>query len=122
MTDARTPRGSAEPPRACVLHPALPRPPAGGCGSEPAREPESRLAEAMSLARAIDLEIALAEVVPVQRPRPATLFGPGRVDAVTEAVATHGLELVVVDGTLTPVQQRNLERAWHCKVTSTARR
>ena len=116
MTDARALRGGAEPPRACVLHPALARPPATRRGSEPAREPESRLAEAISLARAIDLEIALAEVVPVQKPRPATLFGPGRVDAMAEAVAAQALGLVVVDGTLTPVQQRNLERAWRCKV------
>ena len=116
MTDARALRGGAELPRACVLHPALARPPAVRRGSEPAREPESRLAEAISLARAIDLEVALAEVVPLQKPRPATLFGSGRVDAIAEAVATHALGLVVVDGTLTPVQQRNLERAWHCKV------
>ncbi len=116
MTAARALRGGAEPPRACVLHPVLARPPAVRRGSEPAREPESRLAEAISLARAIDLEVALAEVVPLQKPRPATLFGSGRVDAIAEAVATHALGLVVVDGTLTPVQQRNLERAWHCKV------
>ncbi len=116
MTDARALRGGAELPRACVLHPALARPPAVRRGSEPAREPESRLAEAISLARAIDLEVALAEVVPLQKPRPATLFGSGRVDAIAEAVAAHALGLVVVDGTLTPVQQRNLERAWHCKV------
>lgn len=116
MTDARALRGGAELPRACVLHPALARPPAVRRGSEPAREPESRLAEAISLARAIDLEVTLAEVVPLQKPRPATLFGSGRVDAIAEAVAAHALGLVVVDGTLTPVQQRNLERAWHCKV------
>ena len=54
--------------------------------------------------------------MPVQRPRPATLFGPGRVEAVADAVSAHELGLVVVDGALTPVQQRNLERAWHCKV------
>ena len=102
--------------RACVLHPALARAPAGRPASEPVREPESRLAEAISLARAIDLEIAFAEVVPVQTPRPATLFGSGRVEAVAEAASAHALGLVVVDGALTPVQQRNLERAWDCKV------
>ena len=114
--DARTPRNGGSPPRACVLHPALVRPPADRHACKPERQPESRLTEAVSLARAIDLEIALAAVVPVQKPRPATLFGPGRVEAVAEAVAAEELGLVVVDGTLTPVQQRNLERAWHCKV------
>ncbi len=82
----------------------------------PSREPESRLAEAVSLARAIELDVVLAEVVPVQRPRPATLFGPGRVEAIGETASVDALDLVIVDGALTPVQQRNLERAWGCKV------
>ena len=116
MTDARASHNGGSPPRACVLHPALVRPPAKLRACEPAREPESRLVEAVSLARAIDLEVVFADVVAVQKPRPATLFGPGRVEAVADAVSQHGLGLAVVDGVLTPVQQRNLERSWHCKV------
>ena len=60
--------------------------------------------------------MVLAEVVPVQRPRPATLFGPGRVASIGETASSDSLDLVIVDGALTPVQQRNLERAWGCKV------
>ena len=116
MASVSVSRHANSPPRTCVLHPALARPPAARHACERAREPESSLIEAESLARAIDLEVVCAEVVPVQKPRPATLFGPGRVEAVAEAVAAHGLGLVVVDGALTPVQQRNLESAWHCKV------
>ena len=116
MTDSRPPRNGGSPPRACVLHPALVRPPVDRHAYKPARQPESRLTEVVSLARAIDLEVVLAEAVPVPKPRPATLFGPGRVESVAEAVSAHALDLVVVDGALTPVQQRNLERAWHCKV------
>ena len=52
----------------------------------------------------------------MQKPRPATLFGPGRVEATGEAASVDALDLVIVDGALTPVQQRNLERAWRCKV------
>ena len=52
----------------------------------------------------------------MQKPRPATLFGPGRVEATGEAASDEALDLVIVDGVLTPVQQRNLERAWRCKV------
>ncbi len=116
MASVSVPRDANSPPRTCVLHPALARPPAAGNACERAREPESRLAEAVSLAHAIDLDVVEADVVPVQKPRPATLFGPGRVEAVADVVSAHELGLAVVDGTLTPVQQRNLERAWHCKV------
>ncbi len=116
MASVSVPRDANSPPRTCVLHPALARPPAAGNACARAREPESRLAEAVSLAHAIDLDVVEADVVPVQKPRPATLFGPGRVEAVADVVSAHDLGLVVVDGALTPVQQRNLERAWHCKV------
>ena len=116
MANARDPRGARSPSRTCVLHPALARPPAAERARAPRREPESRLAEAVSLARAIELNVVLAEVVPVQRPRPATLFGPGRVETIGETASSDSLDLVIVDGALTPVQQRNLERAWGCKV------
>ena len=116
MASMRVQRDAVSPPRTCVLHPALVRPSATQHVCERSREPEGRLVEAVSLARAIDLDVVLTEVVPVQKPRPATLFGPGRVDSVAEAASAHGLGLVVVDGVLTPVQQRNLERAWSCKV------
>ena len=116
MANARDPRGARSPSRTCVLHPALARPPATEHARAPTREPESRLAEAVSLARAIELDVVLAEVVPVQKPRPATLFGPGRVEAMGETASVDALDLVIVDGALTPVQQRNLERAWRCKV------
>ena len=116
MADASVSPSASSPSRTCVLHPVLPRTPAAGHACAPTREPESRLAEAVSLARAIELDIVWAEVVPVPKPRPATLFGPGRVEAVAEAVTDHALDLAVVDGALSPVQQRNLERSWGCKV------
>ena len=85
-------------------------------GDEPVRAPEGRLAEAVSLAEAIGLVVAFSEVVPLPRPRAGTLFGTGRVEALAAAVADRRLEVVVVDGALSPVQQRNLERSWRCKV------
>jgi GTP-binding protein HflX len=68
------------------------------------------------LAGAIDLEVVGAEVVPLRRMRPATLFASGRVRTIGERVAAEGIALVVIDAPLSPVQQRNLERAWSCKV------
>ena len=49
-------------------------------------------------------------------PRPATLFGSGRVESIGQLVRELEVEVAVVDGKLSPVQQRNLERAWDCKV------
>ena len=85
-------------------------------GDEPVRTPEGRLAEAVSLAEAIGLVVAFSEVVSLSRPRAGTLFGMGRVEALAAAVADRRLEVVVVDGALSPVQQRNLERSWRSKV------
>ena len=69
-----------------------------------------------ALAEAIDLEVVAAQPVALRKPRPATLIGSGRVRAVGELVARERIDLVVVDAPLSAVQQRNLERAWSCKV------
>lgn len=78
--------------------------------------PEARLDEAVGLAQAIDLDIRLAEVVPVNRPKPATFLGGGAVERLAEQIAAADIDLVVVDCHLSPVQQRNLEKAWNTKV------
>ena len=96
--------------RALVLFPHV-----RGGASAP-RSPEARLTEAVGLALAIDLQVVHAEVVTVARPRPATLFGSGVVERIGLVVAEEEAGLVVVDAALTPGQQRNLERAWQCKV------
>lgn len=78
--------------------------------------PQDRLAEARGLAEAIDLEIAAAELVTVATPRPATLFGSGKVQELNERIADARADLVIVDRAISPVQQRNLEKAWNAKV------
>jgi GTP-binding protein HflX len=72
-------------------------------------EPEARLEEACGLALAIGIVITDAFVVPVREVRPGTLFGSGQVDNIATACEQNGAELVVVDGALSPIQQRNLE-------------
>src|SRR5258708_18891643 len=81
-----------------------------------AREREAQLEEAVGLARAIDLDVRLAETVPLRRLAPATLLGKGVVERLKKAVQEHDIGLVIVDDKLTPVQQRNLEKAWQAKV------
>jgi GTPase len=86
-------------------------------GSEaPKRSLDARLDEAVGLARAIDLEVVRAETIRLGRPVPATLFGSGNVETLRTIIAENAIGLVVIDATLTPVQQRNLERRWQAKV------
>ncbi len=80
------------------------------------REASSKLEEAMGLADAIDLEIELGLIAPLVAPKPATYLGTGKVDEIAGKVKETGAELVVVNAQLSPVQQRNLETAWGCKV------
>ena len=54
--------------------------------------------------------------MPLPRPRPATLFGSGKVSELEGLIRAEGAELVIVDHPLTPVQQRNLETEWGVKV------
>ncbi|WP_394708238.1 GTPase HflX [Breoghania sp.] len=85
-------------------------------GSAPRRTPEARLEEAVGLAAAIALDIKHSSVVRLHDRRPATLFGTGKVEELGALVKAEEVELVVVDHVLTPIQQRNLERAWNAKV------
>lgn len=80
------------------------------------RQPESRLAEAVGLAEAILLDVVEAAVVRVNDPKPATLFGRGKVDEIAVIIRVESVELVIIDHALTPIQQRNLEKAWSAKI------
>jgi GTP-binding protein HflX len=80
------------------------------------RSAEARLDEAVGLARAIELEVLRAIPVRIASPKPATLMGSGKVEDIRVAVEIEDAELVIVDHALTPVQQRNLEKAWNAKV------
>jgi GTP-binding protein HflX len=70
---------------------------------------ESRLEEAVGLAHAIGLDVVDRFALPLRAVRPATLFGEGQVDKIGVACEQSGAELVVVDGALSAIQQRNLE-------------
>jgi GTP-binding protein HflX len=80
------------------------------------RSSEARLAEAMGLAASIGLVLVHSAIVPLRHRRPSALLGTGQVEIVHEDLKAHEVGLVVMDTSLTPVQQRNLERAWGCKV------
>ena len=80
------------------------------------RGSEARLEAAVGLARAVDLTIAEALIAPVTQIRPATFLGKGKVEEIVGLITGHEIELVVMDCALSPIQQRNLEKAWNTKV------
>ena len=102
------------PTTAMILHPVLP--PAREGVAIATRPPDAALAEAAGLAAAITLDVADARCVRVNRPVAATLLGGGQVSDLGAVIDEAGIELVVMDASLTPIQQRNLERAWKVKV------
>jgi GTP-binding protein HflX len=80
------------------------------------RPPEARFEEAIGLAKAIDLTVAGAELVNLSEIRPATYLGKGKVDEIAAKAKEADIGLVVLDCALSPVQQRNLEKAFGAKV------
>jgi len=80
------------------------------------RSPQARLEEAVGLAAALDLNIVDARIEPISNIRPATLFGSGKLEEIKGVIAASKIDLVIVDGTISPVQQRNLEKSWTAKV------
>jgi GTP-binding protein HflX len=80
------------------------------------RSPETRLDEAVGLARAIDLEVVHSGAVPLSAITPATYIGKGKVEEIAGLVKTAQTGIVVMDCAVSPVQQRNLEKAWNAKV------
>ncbi|WP_052065986.1 GTPase HflX [Thalassospira australica] len=99
-------------PRVLVFHPELKR--ADPTGSW--RDASSRLEEAISLTGALDFEVVGADIVPIAKLRPSTLFGKGVTERLGLQIKAEEADIVMINGILTPIQQRNLEREWKCKV------
>jgi len=96
--------------RAWVVHPDI-------VTDGRSRDPELALQEAVALAQALpDLEVVGKQVVRLRKPDAGRLFGKGKREELKTAIDRAEADLVLVDGPLSPVQQRNLERAWDVKV------
>lgn len=87
-----------------------------GTGPQRVHSPADRLSEAVGLAEAINLDVVDALTISLPRYRPSTLLGKGKVEELAERIQADDITLVVVDHPLTPVQQRNLEKALNAKV------
>lgn len=100
----------AKPTRAYVIHPDL-------ASRTQRREPEHALAEAVALAHALPgIEIVGDEVARLRKPDPGRLFGKGKLAEIGTRLEAAGVDLVLVDGPVSPVQQRNLEKDWGVKL------
>ncbi|MEJ6394873.1 GTPase HflX [Gymnodinialimonas sp. 2305UL16-5] len=96
--------------RAIVLHPDIQ-------SDRTRRGPDHALAEAVALAAALpDLEIVGSDIVRLPRAQPGLLFGTGKIDEIGAWIEAEHVGLVLIDGPVTPVQQRNLEKEWGCKL------
>ena len=118
-SDRLSPTGGSETGRAIVLGPYLrDRPPrgSGAPASAAIRAPDDRLTEAVGLAQAINLKVVNRGVVALGQIRPATYIGKGKVDEIAGLVKSEEASLVIMYCALSPVQQRNLEKAWGAKV------
>jgi GTP-binding protein HflX len=85
-------------------------------GVDQPRAAEARLAEAVGLAASIGLLVVHEAILPLRARRPSMLLGAGQVSTQGELITQNHVEVVIIDAALSPVQQRNLERAWGCKV------
>jgi GTP-binding protein HflX len=101
--------------RALVIHPLV-RERHDEPSQSFSRTPQAHLEEASGLAVAISLDVVHGEVVPLRAANPATLLGGGAVERLGELIEEKKVEVVIIDGKLSPIQQRNLELAWKCKV------
>jgi GTPase len=80
------------------------------------RDAQARLEEAVGLTAAIHLDVVVAEIAPLARPTPATLLGNGKVEEIAILAKDREPDVIIVNAHLSPVQQRNLEKAWNSKV------
>jgi GTP-binding protein HflX len=117
--DRLTPQDGSGSGRAIVIEPELRgrgAPPERSRARGSLRSAAAKLDEAVGLARAIDLAVVESGTVPIISIRPATYVGSGKVEEIAGLVKTLDAGLVVMDCVLSPVQQRNLEKAWNAKV------
>lgn len=86
-------------------------------GSVQLRTAAAALAEGLSLARALPgIDVVDSQIVRLPKAHPGMLFGSGKVAEIKTQIEANEVDLVLVDGPVTPVQQRNLEKEWGVKL------
>ncbi len=94
---------------ALIIHPVLP-------DSRQDRPVEYQVEEACALARAIFLDVTNVKTIRLTKANPGTLLGKGNVESVREVADDLAPSVIIINGALSPAQQRNLEKSWNTKV------
>ncbi len=74
------------------------------------------MAEAVSLAHALRLDVVHSAVVPLKKRQAGLLFGKGKLEELSAIFEANEIEVVIIDGPVSPIQQRNLEKKWGVKI------
>lgn len=98
-----------------IVHPVHKNSKDGSSGPH-ARVLEDELTEIKGLAEAIALHVKACRAVNISKIQAGTYLGKGNQESIGEEVETLKPEVVIFNATLSPVQQRNLEKSWQCKV------
>ncbi len=96
---------------AFVIHPEIRE-----LGHSSAYDPQFKLEEAIGLAQAIQLDVTHQDIINLKRPQANTLFGKGTVSRIFELTKASPPQVIIINHPLSPIQQRNLEKAWGVKV------
>ena len=83
---------------------------------KPSRSAEVRLQEAVSLTKAINLNIVGSKIIKIRHTKPATLIAQGNIVSLRQLISDAQSDVVLIDCSLSPIQQRNLEKEWQIKV------
>ncbi len=100
--------------KVCIVHPLASD--GGGRGARRVRSGAAEMEEAVGLAEALGLRVSARALIPVRQKRAGHFFGKGQAEKIGDMARASGSGLVVVNGSLSPVQQRNLEKLWQSKV------
>ncbi len=95
--------------KSCVIFPSVQ-------GKEISLSPEARLEEAVRLAEAIWLDVVHAEIIKIREIKPSIFFGNGFLEKLRQDIEEKSIDLVIIDSSLSPIQQRNLEKKLKIKV------
>ena len=93
---------------ALVLHPRF--------GNDRAADADYDLEEAVGLAKALGVNTVASRIVPIRDLKVSNFFGSGQIEDIAAQARGHDVSIMIVNASLTPVQQRNLERLWKAKV------